>query len=962
MCATEHFKYLSHSILRPGASYLPFSLSFLATVRPLSRATCRSPQSPRNPVAADCRTQMETAMPKPTVPWSNATGPSDEQRRERRTEAAHDLEAHMEELRVIDKVRKASARMRDNGRDALSRLKLSCGHTLYDQWKRARVCLQYARDSAQAEESVAQIAVLVDQFSLKALKTEYAPVLAAAEAMRMNIATGHLAISKATMLSWYWVVREIFTAARPDWCIGGARAADPGWVTAYSTYQCVRALCDLAEVLERTAELVDQVRRADEHLRTLRDPAIPAAWRGLDEERLRLELQTDLQLASHKVVFELSEMIESKLSMEKLIDEVFRKNVKVSLATLDVNLCAVCKELDNLPTADWPSLTGHEFAMDAVRQGISLTRTARGMIEEDTWMNGVARLFRSAALGVRDSMDACKRYLSSVIDTQLAASNHTDTRTWEPGELAYAAPAYALTVGDEPESYERERLRLAAQLICFDLSADGTLTGLIPFHEDDKHIQYTVHTDELLGAVAEVIRVAHMPVDRLRVSHMFHYFKRQCAYDDDDSVIGWYKEFDHRRSEPDLITSADAVESLASLNRMLDEGINEMILDHFAVPPSNNGVRLGELFYADYGFAQEGVRRLELHEHQIGRESLALTMQRMRAHVTRAGGKVCTSLVLHGPGGTGKTMLIEALARTCKVPLVEVTPSDLAKSGEANVEGRARAVFEALAMLSRVVILFDEFDPILKRRDDSGEKDTNFYTFVTPGMLPKLKALQESAKERKFAYALITNLVGTLDIPAIRKGRFDEVVGVYPPDPLSRAGYFARVASMLAQAREPDWDKGTFAAERLMNVVAQTRSIGMTAATAAGWFRAKDGSPLDSGPVGYLYRRCKQWKADFVPEDKFKGIRGVGRFAEREYLQWGLLSEWDEQIHNFANSKAFGEKKGREKTWNGLLQWPGSKEAIAAVGKLHVEMTAKPGDKRKRARTARKGPGKRTKK
>src|SRR5205823_15132838 len=78
------------------------------------------------------------------------------------------------------------------------------------------------------------------------------------------------------------------------------------------------------------------------------------------------------------------------------------------------------------------------------------------------------------------------------------------------------------------------------------------------------------------------------------------------------------------------------------------------------------------------------------------------------------------SLVLHGPPGTGKTTIVEALALSCESPLVEITPSDIVVKGQEAVERRARTVFEALSLLTRVVILFDEFDPVLARRDPKG--------------------------------------------------------------------------------------------------------------------------------------------------------------------------------------------------------------------------------------------------
>lgn len=878
-------------------------------------------------------------MPKPTLPGAS---PSMEARdaalRDREGHgSSHDLEAHMEELRTLDAIRERCANMTKQGHAALREFlaKSQASMILYDKYKYARLGLQLARDPEQIGTYRTEIERWQSEFSLAVIDKDYAPVLAAAEAMRMFVATGRLAISRPTMLAWYRIVREIFTAAKPDWCIGGVRAGERGWVTAYSTCQCVRALCDLADTLERTGALLAYMHGLSLYLNTLRYPGIPEEWLTLDRERLSLELRNELASASRKVVFDVDGLIKSESSIDDIV-KAFEGMAKESLTLLVQNLEEVKLELELKSKPDWPALTGHEFAIGAIKVGIRMADDALHLPADGHWMKEAGQHFRSAARGVRDSMDACRNFLSSVIDAQLAASNHADTRTWEPIELAYAAPAYARLLGKDREldTGALARLELAAKLICADLSADGTLSSRMPFHADECS-QYSVQTDELLGAVAELIRFAHFPLDKRLAKHLLHYFERQCAYSEDGSKIeGWFSEFDRHRTKAGLIASVDAVESLASLNWMLDAGINDMILDHFKVSwPRSSGVGLGELFYPDYGLVQAAVGTPGADKPVGRRPSVAIALQQMRTHVTRWAKSECMSLVLHGPGGTGKTMLIESLAHTCQAPLVEVTPSDLVKGGEDSVEGRARAVFETLSMLSRVVILFDEFDPILRRRDASGKRATNFYSFLTPGMLPKLKALHERAKERRVAYALITNLVGTLDVPAIRKGRFDEVIGIYPPDPLSRAGYFARVAGDLAHADARRWSPGDDKLSRLVRVVARTRSIGMTLATSAGWFRCGDKSDLSRGPTAYIYGQCADWNVSPEPEDKCDDMRGTGRFAEREWEEWHSLCKWDDRVDEFERSCASKKDDEVGPEWKKVLEWPMQLEVIVALEK-----------------------------
>lgn len=384
---------------------------------------------------------------------------------------------------------------------------------------------------------------------------------------------------------------------------------------------------------------------------------------------------------------------------------------------------------------------------------------------------------------------------------------------------------------------------------------------------------------------------------------------------------GWGWEFSQPPLKTGLKATASAVMALAEINKMLDAHINHIILEHFSVKNKGEGLdanlTLDSLFYPDYGLRLApdtmdsklrdwikendcpGDNKKRIEEKDWPRkgikrkESVAIILQRMRAHVSRVSlPKGCGSLwslVLHGPAGTGKTTLVEALAATCDVPLVEVTPSDLVRRGEDNIEQRARTVFEALSMLTRAVILFDEFDPVLKRRDANNGNPLSVFSFLTPGMLPKLKDLHSGAKKRSVAYVLITNLIGGLDEAAVRQGRFDERLGIYPPDLLSRTGRFL---DKISQQKDVTFNDSLW--RRFVDVINTTRGKGMTALGRPGWFTPPKIVELKT-PFGYVCSDMKKFD-DLEPDDELKNVRGSGSAAVKEWLEWRWINAWDAKL------------------------------------------------------------------
>ena len=80
--------------------------------------------------------------------------------------------------------------------------------------------------------------------------------------------------------------------------------------------------------------------------------------------------------------------------------------------------------------------------------------------------------------------------------------------------------------------------------------------------------------------------------------------------------------------------------------------------------------------------------------------------------------RTSTSLLLYGPPGTGKTTLAEQMAASLGQALLIITVSDFLASGAAEVEARAKGVFQKILQEQEdIVILFDEIDQFLLDRN-----------------------------------------------------------------------------------------------------------------------------------------------------------------------------------------------------------------------------------------------------
>jgi hypothetical protein len=575
--------------------------------------------------------------------------------------------------------------------------------------------------------------------------------------------------------------------------------------------------------------------------------------------------------------------------------------------------------------------TAHLFALKAIKDAVRNAGKLQEIIKEKTedkkedktneLLEEMAKMFYTIRRRVHHVLEPSKQYLKWVLNRELAAP----ATTFDAGELAFAATSYGAINNWRMD----HRLTRACELLVTSLPETGRLPTKRPFHADRRGYRTIPIGCEMTRSLATLLQKASHGFDAKFVGRMLDVFEEQVIELHESTggrtLIGWNFEGAPNPEKPAVWVTAVSVLALDRIVRMLNTRINEIVLAHFDVTKPerpHTQLTLRDVLYSDYALVKE-------HFGDDEERLTAIHLQKARAHVMRVTlperfrqDNKNFSTIYYGPPGTGKTTLAESLALSAGVPLLRLSPGDLILQGQELIEGRAHDVFEALSMLTQCVIIFDEFEPVLKNRGNEtkrsphaltelavigqtlqniSNKDDPKFRFVLGGMLPKLIKLHDAAEKQSFAYCLGTNYLNDIDPAAKRKGRFDKRFPVYKPDALSRAGALlywlsqAKDIKPTETTKKPNDESAKY--ERFFETVART--IGEPADRINKFFKIeKDGNGEEelTGTLEYiLYERESPKELKQMGEnlealeneillDEFLLDKEEGEFEQRKWI------------------------------------------------------------------------------
>jgi transitional endoplasmic reticulum ATPase len=142
--------------------------------------------------------------------------------------------------------------------------------------------------------------------------------------------------------------------------------------------------------------------------------------------------------------------------------------------------------------------------------------------------------------------------------------------------------------------------------------------------------------------------------------------------------------------------------------------------------------------------------------------------------------RVPRGILLHGPSGTGKTLLAKAVATESEANFISVKGPELLSKWVGESERGIREVFRRARQASPCIVFFDEVDSIAKARGSEGSGSAA----IVSQILTELDGMDEL---RGVVVLAATNRPELVDQALLRPGRFDKIILVPAPDVRTRA-------------------------------------------------------------------------------------------------------------------------------------------------------------------------------
>ena len=198
---------------------------------------------------------------------------------------------------------------------------------------------------------------------------------------------------------------------------------------------------------------------------------------------------------------------------------------------------------------------------------------------------------------------------------------------------------------------------------------------------------------------------------------------------------------------------------------------------------------------------------------------------------TKLGHSIPKGILLHGPSGTGKTLLAKAVATESEANFIAVKGPELMSKWVGESEKGIREIFRRARQAAPCVVFFDEIDSIASARAGAGGMEGGegiggggINTRILSQLLTELDGIEQL---HGVVVLAATNRVDMIDPALLRPGRFDKIIFVPKPDKITRQRILEIYTKGKPLSHDVDLNKISEAAEGFSG--ADTSAIANTA-------------------------------------------------------------------------------------------------------------------------------------
>ena len=261
----------------------------------------------------------------------------------------------------------------------------------------------------------------------------------------------------------------------------------------------------------------------------------------------------------------------------------------------------------------------------------------------------------------------------------------------------------------------------------------------------------------------------------------------------------------------DLVAVNNSLSIVKQLNKETDVRARVMQVEHSP-----------DVTYADIGGLDEQLVEV--------RETVEMPLEQPEMF-EKVGIDPPSGVLLHGPPGTGKTMLAKAVANKTDASFIKMAGSELVHKFIGEGAKLVRDLFEVARENEPAVIFIDEIDAIAAKRTESKTSGDAEVQRTMMQLLSEMDGFEERGEIRLIA---ATNRFDMLDRAILRPGRFDRLIEVPKPTQEGRRQIFEIHTRSMNIADDVDFED--MAAQTDLASGADIKAI----CTEAGMFAIRD--------------------------------------------------------------------------------------------------------------------------